>query len=825
MALTVGELAATITVNERPVTAALRRVEQSMRRAGQQLGDDAERAGQDAGQQLGEGLVRGADGQWRNMRGELVDAVTAAAAEAEAEAHRAGQQTGQQFARGVDRGAQQAGDALADGVRSGGDDATTAAGQTGEASGESFLSRLRSRGQSGMGELGGSFREEFTGKLAMAAVGAAAAGALIEGFGRALEQGQIVGRLRAQLGATGPEAQRYGHIAGQLYAEAVTEDFETAAETISAVMRAGIAPPDATEAQLKSLATKVSDLATTFDLDLGQTANAVGQALKTGLAKNGTQAIDALTAGLQKMGPRADDIADTFNEYGVIFQRLGLDVTTATGLMSQGLQAGARDTDVVADALKEFTIEGVAGSSKIVQGFKDIGLNSGRMVKMISKGGPQATRALQMTLDALRKMEDPVKRDAAATELFGTKSEDMQKALLSLDPSKAVSELGKVAGSADRMGDALRDNAGTQLEAFKRKATQAFVEVLAAKAVPALTKAGGYLAQHKELAKGLAVGVGALAVAFGIATIAIWAMNSAMLANPIFWVIAGIAAAVVAIVLYWDQIKSATLAAWGWVVGKVMWAKDLILLGIGFLASIPGMIGGWFGRAKDVAVAKLVALVAWLLGLPGRATAALSGLAGALTARASAGFQSFRNAASAKVVSFLSWVRGIPRSIVSGLGNMGSLLYTKGTNVVTGLWQGILGMGGWLKSKIMGWAKSVIPGPVARALGIHSPSRVMRDQIGRWIPRGVVEGVEDEAPAVDRAMRNLVSVPTASTSAALSVAAAAAPSGAAGRAAGTDVVRIGSDGSAFGDLMVSELRKIVSSRGGNVQFVLMGKAA
>jgi hypothetical protein len=38
-------------------------------------------------------------------------------------------------------------------------------------------------------------------------------------------------------------------------------------------------------------------------------------------------------------------------------------------------------------------------------------------------------------------------------------------------------------------------------------------------------------------------------------------------------------------------------------------------------------------------------------------------------------------------------------------------------------------------------------------------------------------------------------------------------------------VRIGSDGSAFGDLIIATLRQKVAARGGNVQFVITGKAA
>ncbi|MFE6683924.1 phage tail tape measure protein [Streptomyces sp. NPDC057729] len=417
MALTVGELTGYITIDDGQVRPALRRTEGDLRAAGQRMTGDADRSGQAAGQALGAGFVRASDGSIRDARGRFVSA---------------GRTVG---------GA--AGDALGDGLRQGADDGADAAAQAAE----------------------GGFSKI---KLAAAAAGVAAGAVLMAGIGQALDQSRITGKLAAQLGTTPAVAQKYGKIAGQMYAAGVTEDFQGAADSISATMRAGLLPPSATNSQIKSIATNVSDLANTFELDLGQTANSVGQVMKTGLAPNAKMALDVITKGLQGMGPRADDIADTFNEYSVIFQRLGLSAQSATGLMSQGLKAGARDTDVVGDALKEFAIEGVQGSTKIVSGFKNIGLNADQMVGMISAGGPKATQALQMTLDKLRAMEDPVKRDAAAAELFGTKSEDVQKALLALDPSKAVGALGNFSGAADKAGNSLRDNAGTRVEAFKR---------------------------------------------------------------------------------------------------------------------------------------------------------------------------------------------------------------------------------------------------------------------------------------------------------------------------------------------------------------------
>lgn len=782
MALTVGELTGLISLNDDGVAPALRRTEGAMRSSGQRLASDADNAGQQAGRQLGEGLVRGADGQWRNMRGDLVDAVTAAAADAEAAAHRAGQRAGQQL-----------GDGLTDGAQQGGEDAAQAA--------EGGLSRLQ---------------------LAAAGLGAAAGAVLMDAMGQAMEQSQISGRLAAQLGATPAEAEKYGKLAGKLYADAVTVDFQSAADTISAVMRAGIAPPDATEAQLESIATKVSDLSSTFELDLGQTANAVGQMLKTGLAKNGGEAVDVLTAGLQRMGPRADDIADTFNEYSTIFRQMGVDATQATGLLSQGMQAGARDTDVVADALKEFVLITQGGGDEVDAAFKKIGLSGAEMQKAFTEGGPEARKALDKVFDGLRKVKDPAERSALAVQLFGTKAEDTQKALFSLDPSKAADALGKVGGKADEMGNRLRDNSGAKLEAFKRGMQQNLVEFLGGEVLPRLEGFFSFMGDNKGLVLGLAGAVLVLGSAFAIASIGVWAMNSAMLANPMFWIIAGvvalIAGAVALIVLYWDDIVAATSAAWEWVVMKVRWAKAMVLAAIAYLGTIPGKVAGWWKSVKDRTVQIVTAWVSWVRGIPGRVWSAISGLAGRLRTASNNAWTSFRNAAAVKIVSFISYVRGIPGRVARAIGSVSNLLYSKGRNIVTGLWNGIVGMGGWLRSKIMGWARSVIPGPVAKALGISSPSKVMAKQVGRWIPRGIVAGIESTAGEVDRTMENLVRTPTPSASYAGAVGSAMSAGASSGQRSPKTVQLTGGD--EFGRYVIEKLRKQVDILGGDVQFAL-----
>ncbi|GGR71205.1 MULTISPECIES: phage tail tape measure protein [Streptomyces] len=722
MALTVGELNGIITIDDRSVDPALRRTEQAMRRTAERLGQTAEDAGQQAGHDLGEGFVRGADGQWRNMRGELVDAVRAAALEAEAAARRGGQQAGETL-----------GDGLADGAADGADDAVDQA--------ESGLSRL---------------------KTVALGVGAAAGAFLIDAFGQAMEQGQITAKLGAQLGATGAEAKRYGQIAGQLFKDAIVSDFQEGADAIRAIASTGLLPPDATNAQIKSLATNAADLATAFDVDVTMAAQAAGSMLKNGMAKDGRQAFDMLTAGMTGLGPASEDLVETFTEYGPIFKAAGLSGQTALGLIKQAIQGGwTKDTDKIADAFKEFGLLATSGSDAVKDAFKSLGLNAKQTGDDVAAGGKRGEEALGKVLDRLREL-GPNSQQAKqiVSTLFGGPGEDLGAALFALDVTKASAAMDGAKGAADRLGDGMRDNAASKVTAFKNTLQQNVVDFLGTNVVPAMQSMFTFISDHKTefTAAGIVIGaafaaIGAAALLAGTQMAYAWIIGL----GPVGWVAMAIAGLVVLVIAYWDQIKAGTLAAWDWVVAKVSSAKDGVLAAISFLGTIPGMVSGFFGQAKDYAVAKLTSLLTWLSGLPGRASAAISGMGSAVTGRANAAWNSFKAASVAKAIGFISWVSGLPGRISAGIGSLSGLLVSKGVNVVQGLWNGIRSMGGWIKSQLISWARSMIPGPIAKALGIASPSKVTKAQ-GRWIARGLIDGLTGSSKQVQAASAKLADI-------------------------------------------------------------------
>lgn len=338
---------------------------------------------------------------------------------------------------------------------------------------------------------GGTLKDKL---LVGAAVAGAAAGALlVAGITEAMEQANITSVLKGQLGATSKDAARYGKIAGELYAKGITADVQGAADAIRAVVSGGLAPPDATNKQLKSIAAQMSDVATTFGTDMGLQSQAVSALLKNGLAPNAKTALGIITTGFQKLGPNAEDLLETFQEYPVQLKKLGLDAKTSLGLFQQGLKGGARDTDILADLFKEFSIRSIDMSQSSQDAYKALGLPAQEMSSKIAKGGKSASAGLQTVLDKLREMKDPVAREAAAVGLFGTQAEEVGSALFKLDPSKATKAFGDMSGAATQLGKDLHSGASHELEVFVRGLKQGFVTFLGGQVLPVLSKAGSFL--------------------------------------------------------------------------------------------------------------------------------------------------------------------------------------------------------------------------------------------------------------------------------------------------------------------------------------------
>lgn len=93
----------------------------------------------------------------------------------------------------------------------------------------------------------------------------------------------------------------------------------------------------------------------------------------------------------------------------------------------------------------------------------------------------------------------------------------------------------------------------------------------------------------------------------------------------------------------------------------------------------------------------------------------------------------------------------IIKTLVGTLASLPSQMWDIGKEVVSGIWEGISDSYTWIKNKIKGWVGNVTKF-IKNLFGIHSPSTVMRDQVGKYLALGIGEGFTDEMKYVAKNM-------------------------------------------------------------------------
>lgn len=77
---------------------------------------------------------------------------------------------------------------------------------------------------------------------------------------------------------------------------------------------------------------------------------------------------------------------------------------------------------------------------------------------------------------------------------------------------------------------------------------------------------------------------------------------------------------------------------------------------------------------------------------------------------------------------------------VNGVKNIGKQAMSIGKNIVDGVWNGIKNAKDWLINKVKEWCGSVLQG-IKDFFHIESPSKVMRDEVGVMLAKGMAEGI------------------------------------------------------------------------------------
>ncbi len=108
--------------------------------------------------------------------------------------------------------------------------------------------------------------------------------------------------------------------------------------------------------------------------------------------------------------------------------------------------------------------------------------------------------------------------------------------------------------------------------------------------------------------------------------------------------------------------------------------------------------------------------------------------------------------------NFLGSIGSAAADIVSAIWDhikeLPGMMLDVGRDLVEGLWNGISDMVGWIGDKISGFGDSVLGG-LKDFFGIASPSKVMRDEVGKFLPAGIAIGIEDSTLSAVKSVRSM----------------------------------------------------------------------
>ena len=349
--------------------------------------------------------------------------------------------------------------------------------------------------------------------------GAVLAGAIADG----MEQEKQADLIQARLGTNDETMLVIGSAAGAAYTNAFGESVNGNMAGIQAAIQSGLLSGEETAGEMQPIIEKLATVSELMDEDISAVARSAGQAMKNGLATDGVAALDLLTQGTLKSLNVSGDLNDSFNEYSTQLRALGLEGEEGWALVAQGVQAGARDTDVVIDALKEFKLRVTDGTAAGAVGFDKLNVSAEQMKTAMNQGGDASRDMMATLLRNLNEISDPVAKNEAALALFGTKFEDIQEAAFALNLDTAVQEFGNVDGAAGRAADTMGGNAATafieaqrsievSMDGVKRSLSDAFG--------PTLTQVADWVSTHQPEIIGFFVALadGALATGQGIAS-------------------------------------------------------------------------------------------------------------------------------------------------------------------------------------------------------------------------------------------------------------------------------------------------------------------
>lgn len=206
--------------------------------------------------------------------------------------------------------------------------------------------------------------------------------------------------------------------------------------------------------------------------------------------------------------------------------------------------------------------------------------------------------------------------------------------------------------------------------------------------------------------------------------------------------------------------------------------QNVVNTAVNLIAQLPGKIWTWLvnvvtkvtawgqqmlNTAKSVINSMISAIVSLISELPGKIWTWLVNTVTKIQAWGQQMLAAARMAINNTISAIISQLIQLPSKVsaelakvTAGMRQWGADIVRRmtevGSNIVSGIWNGISGGWAWLVGKVKELANSLLQG-AKDALGINSPSTEFRDEFGRWLMPGAVEGVKRSMPDALRDMK------------------------------------------------------------------------
>lgn len=252
----------------------------------------------------------------------------------------------------------------------------------------------------------------------------------------------------------------------------------------------------------------------------------------------------------------------------------------------------------------------------------------------------------------------------------------------------------------------------------------------------------------------LTLAYNAQAIATALVNSAVWANTAALLANPVTWIILGIAALIAIIVLlatHWDEVTKWISEAWS---NTMKWFSDTFAALGQWWNDLWTGIGKWFSDIWN-------GMVTWIVGAVGAWVKWWNGVWGGVGKF----FGDLWNGLIKGIGDFWTGVvkffADLPAKVVGFFAGVGKWLWDAGRNLIQGLFDGISSLASNIGKFFLDLLPSWIVAPFKMALGIHSPSKVF-EKFGQHTMEGYLNGVVKMKGSVANTLKGAVSTPSVS---------------------------------------------------------------